>query len=188
MLQNNTTKLYLRNITQAYVQSTSDLNQDFFICLPPELITMIEASSNRILKVVKSLYDVPEAGKNWFAIYHNYHINNFSMTESTYNLSLLYRYEPFSIVGLQTDDTLMLANNNFTAIEEEAIKTAKFMTKKQAYLLPKTPIKFNGIWIQLALNGNITLSQETCVRSISLIKNYKAFITSSRGVVRTNLL
>ncbi len=36
-------------------------------------------------------------------------------------------------------------------------------------------------------NGDIKLSQETRVGGISLIKDHEASITSSRGVVRTNL-
>ncbi len=64
ILQNNTTKLYLHDVTQAYVQSTSDLRRDFFIHPLPELITMMGASSNCILKVVKPLYGVPEAGNH----------------------------------------------------------------------------------------------------------------------------
>lgn len=37
----------------------------------------------------------------------------------------------------------MLANNIFAAIEEKTIKTARFITKKQACFLSKTSIKFN---------------------------------------------
>lgn len=37
------------------------------------------------------------------------------------------------------------------------------------------------------LNGSITLSQKTRVESISLIKNYEVFNTSSKAVVYTNL-
>lgn len=109
------------------------------------------------------------------------------MSESTYDPCLLHRCELFGIVGLQTDDTLMLANNTFAAMEEEVIKTAKFMTKERACLLPQTPIKFNGTWIQLMPNGDITLSQETRVGGISLIKDHEASTTTSRRVVRTNL-
>lgn len=76
----------------------------------------------------------------------------------------------------------MLANNNFATIEEKAIKTARFITKKRVCCFSKIPIKFNGTWIYLALNGNITFNQETCDGDISPIKNYKAFTTSSRGV------
>lgn len=91
---------------------------------------MMGASSSCILKVVKPLYSVPEAGNHRFAMYHNYHINTLGMTESTYDPCLLHRYEPFGTIGLQTDDTLMLANNTFASMEEEAIKTAKFITKE----------------------------------------------------------
>lgn len=37
------------------------------------------------------------------------------------------------------------------------------------------------------LNGDITLSQKTWIRSISLMKDYKASITSLKWVVYTNL-
>ena len=56
--QNDFTKLYLRDVTQAYVQSNSKLNRDFFIRSSQKLIAMMRVSSSCILKVVKSLYDV----------------------------------------------------------------------------------------------------------------------------------
>ena len=99
-LQDNTTKLYLSDVTQVYVQSTSNLNRDFFIHPPQELVAIIRASPNYILKVVKPLYDVPKAGNHWFAIYHGHYIDKLSMTKSTYDLCLLYKSEPFSIIGL----------------------------------------------------------------------------------------
>ncbi len=48
--------LYLRDITQTYVQSKISLNRQFFIRSPPEL----NLSKNSILRVVKSLYEVLE--------------------------------------------------------------------------------------------------------------------------------
>lgn len=124
------TKLYLHNITQVYVQSTLDLNWNFFIYPLSELITMIGALLEYILKIVKPFYDVSEAGNYLFATYYNYHINIFIMFESTYNPYLFHRFEPFSIVELQTNDTLILANNSFAHKEDKAIKTAKFITKE----------------------------------------------------------
>ncbi len=50
--------LYLRDITQAYVQSKILLNRQFFIRSPSEL----DLSKGSILRVVKLLYDVPETG------------------------------------------------------------------------------------------------------------------------------
>ncbi len=48
--------LYLRDITQAYVQSKISLNREFFICSSLEL----DLSERSILKIIKSLYDVSE--------------------------------------------------------------------------------------------------------------------------------
>jgi hypothetical protein len=49
--------LYLRDITQAYIQSKSSLNRMFFIRPPLDL----NLSDDAILRVIKSLYDVSEA-------------------------------------------------------------------------------------------------------------------------------
>ncbi len=49
--------LYLRDVTQTYVQSKTSLNKEFFIRLSPEL----DLSKNLILRVIRSLYGVPEA-------------------------------------------------------------------------------------------------------------------------------
>ena len=81
----------------------------------------------------------------------------------------------------------MLTKNTLAAMEEEAIKTAKFITKERSCLLLQTSIKFSSTWIQLTPNEDITLSLETWFGGISLIKDHKTFITSSRGVVYTNL-
>lgn len=60
--------LYLRDITQAYVQSATNLNRDFYIRPPIEL-----GNKDTILKVIKPLYGVPEAGNHWFYTYHRHH-------------------------------------------------------------------------------------------------------------------
>jgi hypothetical protein len=53
--------LYFRNITQAYVQSVTSLNRDFFVRSSVELIKHLDIDTNSILKIIKSLYDVLEA-------------------------------------------------------------------------------------------------------------------------------
>ena len=54
------------------------------------------------------------------------------MSQFTYNLCLFHLNNPtnFGIVGLQTNNTLLLANPVFTALEQEKIKKAKFPTKE----------------------------------------------------------
>jgi hypothetical protein len=53
-------KLYLRDITQAYVQSTTSLNRDFYVQSLSELIKSMKISDDCILKVIKSLYEMFE--------------------------------------------------------------------------------------------------------------------------------
>ena len=72
------------------------------------------------------------------------------MSQFTYNLYLLYFNNPtnFKIVGLQTNNTLLLANSAFAALEQKKIKKAKFPIKKYKQLMPEHPIKFNRGIIQ----------------------------------------
>jgi hypothetical protein len=72
------------------------------------------------------------------------------MSQSTYNPYLFHLNNPtnFGIVGLQTDNTLLLANLVFAALEQEKIEKAKFLTKECEQLMSKHPIKFNGGIIQ----------------------------------------
>ncbi len=110
--------LYLQDISQAYVQSTTHLNREFFVRPTQEL----RLQSGSILKIIKLLYGVPKAGNLWFNSYHRHHLEKLSMTQSTYDLRLLYTDNNscrFGIVGLQTDDTLFLADKTFAIKEEE---------------------------------------------------------------------
>lgn len=51
----------------------SNLNWEFYICLPPKLIALLGALSDYDVKVMKPLYDVSEAG-NESPVYHLSHI------------------------------------------------------------------------------------------------------------------
>lgn len=81
ILQNNITKLYLRNVIQTYIQSTLNFTWNFFTYFHPKLIIIIKVLFNYILKVLKFLYGILEVGNYWFTIYYNYDINNISMIE-----------------------------------------------------------------------------------------------------------
>ena len=115
--------LYLRDILQAYVQLTTILNRQFYICPPAELNNKLLIGSDSILKVVKPLYRVPEAGNHWFRTYHIHHIKSLSMSQSTYDPCLLYSSieSRFGLVGLQTDDTLFLADTEFAGAEHDEL-------------------------------------------------------------------
>lgn len=179
--QEKSASLYLRDISQAYVQSETCLNRDFFVRPPREL----QLKDGLILKVIKPLYGVPEAGNHWFNTYHRYHVQKLQMKESTYDPCLLYtNTNGFGVVGLQTDDTLFLADNTFAASEETNLKKAKFMAKDREVLTCDTPIKFNGGQIRLE-NDSIVLTQERQCQNLRLVALGRAIdLKSSRGAVR----
>ena len=113
--QSKLVTFYLQNISQAYVQFNIYLNRDIFIQLPYELNLQLKT----ILWVIKPLYKVLEAKNYWFKTYHQHHINRLKMEQLTYDPYLLYtQLNNFSIVGLQTNNTLFLANQTFADIEE----------------------------------------------------------------------
>ena len=111
------------------------------------------------------------------------------MSQSTYDPCLLHLNNAinFGIVGLQTDDTLLLANLTFIALEEEKIKQARFPTKERECLTQAHTIKFNGGVIRQE-NHAITLTQERQCQNLTLVDIKEAITTiSSRGTVRIAL-
>jgi len=61
----------LRDITQAYVQSTDKLTRTLYARPPKELRESFP--SNTIFRVVRPLYGAAESGLYWFKTYHNHH-------------------------------------------------------------------------------------------------------------------
>lgn len=134
--------LYLRDISQAYIQSTTHLNREFFVRPLQEL----ELQSDSILKIIKPLYGVPKAGNYSFNTYHRHQLEKLSMTQSTYDPYLLYADNDssgFEVVGLQTDDILFLADKTFAIKEEKQLHEAKLLAKEREKL-GNASIKFNG--------------------------------------------
>jgi hypothetical protein len=190
------TTLYLRDITQAYTQSKTQLNRNFFVRPPAEL----KLKDRSILRVVKPLYGVPEAGNHWFNTYHSHHITKLRMNQSTYDPCLLYTTGStaskttssgdngedtgFGIIGIQTDDTLILADKTFATNEADELKKAQFLSKERECLTQSNPVKFNGGNIKLENDNSIVLTQECQCKSLRLVTTHTADLTSAKGAVR----
>jgi hypothetical protein len=176
--------LYLRNITQAYVQSKTFLNRQFFIRSPSEL----DLSKNSILRVVKSLYGVPETGTHWFNTYQKHHKDNLMMIESTFDSCLLHIefifINRFGVIDIQTDDTLILADDEFVTLEQNELVRARLTFKQREKLISTTSIKFNDDLIFLSDNS-LLLTQSKQFDQIKLINlSSSVNLTSSRGEIR----
>lgn len=178
---NTSYDLYLRDISQAYVQSTTSLNRKFYVRPPREL----GLQEDSILQIIKPLYGVPEAGAHWFNTYHTHHTKKLLMVPSTYDPCLLFKNsDGFGVVGLQTDDTLILADEIFAAAEEKQLHKAKLLAKDREKLTNTTPIKFNGGYIKKC-NNDILLSQEKQCKNLSLVTLKTPIdLVGSRGQIR----
>ena len=73
--------------------------------------------------ILKPLYGVPEAETHWFSTYHRYHTEKLEMATSTYDPCLLITTtkDAFGMVGMQTDDTLILASDEFSQKEDSEL-------------------------------------------------------------------
>lgn len=162
--------LWIRDITQAYVQSATPLNRAIYAALPKEIAHLHPAGT--IMRVIKPLYGIAEAGTHWWATYHRHHRDLLGMETSTYDPCLLVTTassSSFGCVGMQTDDTLGLSDLEFSERENKALADAAFTAKPKTILSPHTPLMFNGGIVTLADNGNLTLRQKGQGRCLSLV-------------------
>ena len=142
--------LTLRDITQAYPQAQTDLFRVVLADLPAELKQ--KYPENTIIRVIKPLYGIAEAGVHWFATYQGHHTSELDMSTSTFDPCLMItNHGPttFGMIGMQTDDTLILATPAFSTTEEEKIQKAQFRSKPKTLLSPETPLDFNGAKLTL---------------------------------------
>jgi hypothetical protein len=99
---------------------------------------------NTIIVVLKPLYRIPKAGTYWWAIYYKHYKEKLSMVISTYDpYFLITTKEVFGLVGMQTNNTLILALEEFSVIEDNKLSKAKFLIKLKEALAPETLLIFN---------------------------------------------
>jgi hypothetical protein len=157
--------LWLRDITQAYVQSQTKLNR-VVLAYPPKEITHIYPEGT-IMVVLKPLYGLAEAGTHWWATYSKHHREKLMMTTSTYDPCLLITTskDKFGIVGMQTDDTIILSDEQFSYLEERELV---FLAKPKEKLTTETTLIFNGC-ILTRNDDELTLRQTEQGKKIKLI-------------------
>ena len=95
--------------------------------------------------VRRPLYGIPEAGTHWWATYYKHHLEKLLMTTSSYDPCLLITTtkDAFGVVGMQTDDTLILGDDNFAQTEDNKLKKANLKAKLIKVLLYESLLIFN---------------------------------------------
>lgn len=84
---------------------------------------------------MKLFYSILEPNNHWFTTYYTHYKKKLGIAESMYNFYLFYKSGPLAIVEMQTDNTLILIDNNLASNKEEAIKVLKLMIKDRKYLI-----------------------------------------------------
>lgn len=150
--------MYVRDITQAFIQSSTKLRRPIFLRPPKEL----NLPPNQVLRVLRPLYGVPESPLHWFVSYTNHHRLCLNMLPLSFDQCMFHTkakiisYDnentgaPKGLVCLQVDDTIFTGNEEFITLEAEQSK--KFPSKGRSVVCGK-PITFNGITIRK--EGNI---------------------------------
>ena len=187
MIENDSIKLYFRNITQTYVQLIFIFNRNFYVKSFHEFVKIMKTSFDCILKMMKSLYEIFETNNHWFFIYHKHHIERFVMIESIYDLCLFHCIESFAVIDFQIDNILIFVSDDFAIKINEIIKTINIMFKQREYFIIINSIKFNGMKIKFSENETINMKYASNVKNISLIKNYESLIISFKNVIKKKL-
>jgi hypothetical protein len=92
-------------------------------------------------------------------------------------------------MNMQIDDTLILVDQSFAIVEDEAIISAKIMIKTREQLNFEHSLKFNDIRIErIDSNDVIYFRQEKHIQDIQLIKVEFTIITSARDKIRMMLI
>jgi hypothetical protein len=91
---------------------------------------------------------------------------------------------------MQTDDTLILLDQSFAVVEEEAVHSVKRMIKTREQLISDKLLKFNDTRIErIDSNDTIYFRQKTHIQDIQLINLIESIIiTSVRDKIRAMLI
>ena len=185
-------RICVRDISQAYVQSTSTINREIFVKPPKEL----SLNNGELLKVVRPLYGLPEAGTHWYQTYSRHHVEKLRMQQSTFDPCLLMtagkqhshdiqgdKEKRIGIVGMQVDDSLIAGTTKFLKDEELELKHAKLTAKPLEELEIDNDLSFNGGQISKH-GGSIKVTQEKQTQKIKLIegKDVKAQYIAQRAL------
>jgi len=100
---------------------------------------------NTIMVVLKPLYRIPKAGTYWWATYYKYYKEKLSIIISTYNPCFLITTKKgvFSLIEMQTNNTLILVLEEFLVLKDNKLSKAKFLIKPKEALAPETLLIFN---------------------------------------------
>src|SRR6266567_5622364 len=104
-----------------------------------------------IMVMFKPLYGIAEAGTYWWATYSKYYKEKLLMTTSTFNPYFLITTmgTPFGIVGMQTNNIIILGDDQFLTLKEDKLVKVNLIVKLKEKLSLIILLLFNKCIISL---------------------------------------
>jgi len=146
--------------------SKTSLRRPVYMYAPKEM----KLPEGQLLKVMRTLYGMPEAPIHWFKTYTDYHRDELRMKQIPMDPCLWYQKENHSLAGvlaLQVDDTLYSGNPKFQALEMD--KSNSFPNSGRSVISTK-PTRFNGLDIRTN-KDSIVMDQRYYIEGISKLKH-----------------
>ena len=152
-------RAFLRDVKQAYTQAKSKLEREIFLRPVPEM----NLPSGKVLKALKVLYGMPEAGLHWFLTFESHHTKKLDMYQATADKCLFFKKddaEPVpNVVIVQVDDALGAGSEDFLQLEDE--ESANFITKPRRTFEDGSKYLFNGFWLEKEGDGFFMHQEDT---------------------------
>jgi hypothetical protein len=154
---------YIRDISQAYVQSHTKLERPVFLEPPPEMAL----PDDIVLRAVLPLYGIPESGLHWFLTYQGHHKQKLRMQAANVDSCFLFRRQDdaLCVTVMQVDDTFGHGPPEF--LKEEDVAAMDFVSKPRTELQVGEQHVFNGMRLCRTSHG-FTLSQKDKLESIQV--------------------
>ena len=101
--------------------------------------------------MLKLLYKIAEVGTYWWATYSKHHKEKLLITTFTFNLCFLIITigTLFGIIGMQTNDIIILGDDRFLALKEDELVKANLIAKPKEKLNLITLLLFNRCILSL---------------------------------------
>ena len=117
-------KLWTQDVKQAFLQSKQPLAREVYIRPTPEFLLTRE----KLLKLLKPLYGLPDAGDYWDDTYTDFMKTDQQMVTTTLDLSFFYKLEDGKLQGMSgivVDDGLHAGNAQFREANKRIEQTFK---------------------------------------------------------------
>jgi hypothetical protein len=150
--------IWSEDVTQAFVQSSGNLLREVFVEPPKEL----ELDSDLVLKLLKPLYGLSDAGDYWARTLLDHHRKDLHMTPTVTDGSLFFLRLAENLIGMSAtyvDDSLRAGTPAFLKIAKATGE--KFQSRQPMY----EKVKFAGLEIDAEGRSN-EVSQKSFIKTL----------------------